>query len=553
MNRGGLAIVIALDVAGSGLAATAGAQPSTAPSADAPPPTQGVGLQPSAPSGAPQPPVAPSVGAQPTAAPNEAPQLPRVAPSEAARAEARERFDRGLRLFNAGDNAGALVEFRRAYDLVQNPVVLYNIGLVYAQMGRAVEATDALDRILAAPGSLSPERMVLARKTRDEQAARIAQIAVDANVDGARIEIDGIEVGKTPAGTPLRVPGGTHVVGLVAPGYSPQRKEIAIAGGETHALHFELVTMSGGLAQLVVKTHMPGADLYADDQRIGTTPLAASVALAPGHHRIELRRAGYLSASTDITLSDGATGEVLLEPEEDRATLGSGGELALDISETQPVVTIDGRLRGVYVAPLRLPAGPHQVVVERGDFEPFERDITVDPRRTTTVRIVLEPTPEYRARFTARARAQRTWGWVTLAAGPVIAAAGAGLLVYDAKQRSDGNDTIARVDALAVRYSGGVCDPAGQTGTPSYVTNCTIPFNNATSQINDANTRDVIAWSAVGVGAAGLIVGIVLVATAEDPHRYDRPAPSENEGAVRAWPVLWSERGGGALGFAGRF
>jgi len=478
---------------------------------------------------------------------------PATVPNDAARAEARERFDRGLRLFNAGDNAGALVEFRRAYDLVQNPIVLYNIGLVYGQMGRAVEATDALDQVLASPGPLSPERLALARKTRDEQAARIAQVAVDANVDGARIEIDGIEVGKTPAAAPLRVPGGTHVIGLVAPGYSPQRKEIAIASGERQALHFELVTMAGGLAQLVVKTHLPGGDLYADDQRIGTTPIATSVALAPGHHRIELRRTGYVSASAEITLSDGATGEVTLEPEEDRSALGSQGELVLDISEAQPVVTVDGRLRGVYVAPLRLAAGPHHLVVERGDFEPFDRDVTVDPLRPTTVRIVLEPTPDYRTRFSARARTQRTLGWVAVVVGPVLAAAGTALALYDAKQRSDGNATIARINSLAVPHSGDVCDPAGQTDTTSFQVNCAIPFGNATSQVNDANSRDYGAWSAVGVGAAGLIVGVVLLATGEDPRKYDHPASPEGDGAMRALPVVWPERGGGALGIGGSF
>ncbi|HXX66716.1 MAG TPA: PEGA domain-containing protein [Polyangiaceae bacterium] len=494
--------------------------------------------------------------AQPTTAPpapSDAARPPAPAPSDATRAEARERFDRGLRLFNAGDNAGALVEFRRAYELVQNPIALYNIGLVYGQMGRAVEATDALDQVLASPGSLSPERLALARKTRDEQAARIAQVAVDANVDGARIEIDGIEVGKTPAAAPLRVPGGTHVIGLVAPGYSPQRKEIAIASGEKQALHFELVTMNGGLAQLVVKTHLPGADLYADDQRIETTPIATSVALAPGRHRIELRRTGYVSASTEITLSDGATGEVTLEPEEDRSAIGSQGELVLAVSEAQPVVTVDGHLRGVYVAPLRLAAGPHHLVIERGDFAPFERDVTVDPRRSTTVRIVLEPTADYRTRFAARARTQRTLGWVAVVVGPVLAAAGAALAGYDAKQRSDGNSTIARIDSLAVPHSGDVCDPAGQTGTPSYQTNCVIPFGNATSQVNDANTRDYVAWSAVGVGVAGLTVGVVLLATGEDPHKYDHPASPETEGTTRAWPVVWTERGGGALGVAGSF
>ena len=70
-----------------------------------------------------------------------------------ARAEARERFDRGLRLFDEGDSAGALAEFKRAHELVPNQLVLFNIGLVYAALARPVEATDALDRVLRDPGA----------------------------------------------------------------------------------------------------------------------------------------------------------------------------------------------------------------------------------------------------------------------------------------------------------------------------------------------------------------------------------------------------------------
>jgi hypothetical protein len=474
------------------------------------------------------------------------------ASTDAVRAEAGERFDRGLKLFNAGDNAGALVEFRRAYELVENVVVLYNIGLVYAQMGRAVEATDALDRVLARPGSLSPERLALARKTRDEQASRIVEIAVKANVDGARIEVDGIEVGQTPLAAPLRVTSGAHVIGAVAPGYSPQRKEIAIAGGEKQSLSFELVVMQGRLAHLTIKTHLPGADLFSDEQRIGTSPLSASVTLSPGAHHIEARRAGYVTATEDLSLGDGATGEVTLEPTEDPSALVAGGSLALDLSETAAVVTVDGRPRGVYTAPLRLPEGPHHLVVERGDFLPFERDVTVSSGRTTTVRIVLEPTPEYRTRYSSSAQAQRTWGWIGLVGGAVLIGGGVGLVLYDAKQRSDGESTQNAIDALSVRNGLQLCDPGQDTSTAAYKTNCTDPRNAAAAKIADANTRDYIGFSALGVGAAGAVLGVVLLATAGDPHKYDVERPRGDLG-FDVVPSVGAARGGGTLGVAGTF
>jgi hypothetical protein len=476
----------------------------------------------------------------------------RAAPTEAARSEARERFDRGMSLFNGGDNPGALVEFRRAYELVENVTVLYNIGLVYAQMGRPVEATDALDQLLASPGALSPDRLAIARKTRDEQASRIAEVDLQANVAGARVEVDGVEVATTPLAGALRVPGGTHVIGLVAPGYSPQRKEVAIPGGQKQSVQFELVAMQGRLAHLAVKTHVPGADLYADDQRIGVTPLSASVTLAPGVHRIELRRAGYISARTDITLSDGATGEVTLEPEEDRAAPASGGQLALDVTESQPVVTIDGRTHGVYTSPLHLVAGPHHLLVERGDFEPAERDVTIDAGRTTSVRVTLEPTPEFRTRFIARAQGQRTWGLVSLIGGAAVLGGGIGLVVYDRGQRADG--TAAQQTIASENVAGGVCDPAQDTTTPAFQMGCVTPLNAANAKVGDANTRDYAAWSAVGVGGAGTLLGVILLVTSDDPSKYDTPKSAPDGSAIlHLVPTFWTTRGGGGAGLVGSF
>src|SRR3954468_20913136 len=99
-----------------------------------------------------------------------------AAPTAPEKDEARDRFDRGLKLFNEGDNAGALAEFKRDYEIIPNQLVLYNIGLVYAAMNRPAEASDALNKLLADPGSLQGERLARAKQTRDEQAARVAEL-----------------------------------------------------------------------------------------------------------------------------------------------------------------------------------------------------------------------------------------------------------------------------------------------------------------------------------------------------------------------------------------
>jgi len=474
---------------------------------------------------------------------------------DAQRAEAAERFDRGLRLFNGGDTAGALAEFKRAYALIPNVLVLYNIGLVCAQMGRPVEATAALEEVLAAPAGLSPERMATAKLRLDEQVARTAEVTVTANVDGATVEVDGVEAAKLPLAKPLRVTSGSHVIGAIAAGYAPLRRELTIASREKQSMSFDLIPTQGRLAHLAVKTHLPGADVFADGQRIGVTPLSASFPLLPGPHRVELRRAGYATASSALTLGEGASGEVTLEPEEDATALAStSGTLALAADETQLVVTIDGRPRGVYGAPLRLAPGPHHLLAERGNFEPVESDFSIESGHATSLHLLLGPTPEYRAQFVSKAHTQRTWGVVSIVAGAVVAGAAAVLIGYDASQRSDGNSALASLQAQSTFGSGEACD-MGQAFT-ALTQRCTVPKTAADSQINNANTRDYVGWSAAGVGVAGVVLGIVLYAAADDPHRYDgaqaNDAPQERA-VAHAEPVLWTMSGGGGVSIAGTF
>src|SRR4029077_18512970 len=124
--------------------------------------------------------------------------------SPEARKEAAERFDRGVRLFNQGENAGALVEFKRTYELTGDPSTLLNIGLVYAELKRPVDAVDALDTLLKSNAKLGPEQRQKAERVRAEQWTFVPFLTVDSNVP-AQIEVDSVEAARTPLSGTLRV------------------------------------------------------------------------------------------------------------------------------------------------------------------------------------------------------------------------------------------------------------------------------------------------------------------------------------------------------------
>src|SRR5580693_9455341 len=61
---------------------------------------------------------------------------------------ARRAWDSAKQLAGANDYKGALVEFQRAYELSQNPRVLFNVGVTEKLLTHYARAVDAWDREL---------------------------------------------------------------------------------------------------------------------------------------------------------------------------------------------------------------------------------------------------------------------------------------------------------------------------------------------------------------------------------------------------------------------
>ena len=470
-----------------------------------------------------------------------------IAQSEKTKTEARERFDRGLTLFNQGDDSGALAEFQRAYELIPHPLVLYNLALVYSAMRRPVDASDALGKLLEAPGSLDAQRLETARRMRAEQLARVGEIQIASNVEGAAIEVDGVEIGRTPAARPVRVASGSHIVGLVARGYLPSRRAVSVAGGARTEARFELVKAEASFAQLVLKTRLLDGEVWMDGHLVGRTPLAAPLAVEPGRHDVELRRAGYVTKKQSVELGPAARGEITLEPSVDPAALASqGGLLALDISERQSVVFIDGEPQGTYARPLRLPLGRHRLRIERANFFPFERDVEV-AHGTTSVEVDLQPTPEYRASYVGGATSQRTWGWVSVGGGGLIALGSIGFLIWNAGEETDAEARFDKWYVSNLEGSGTECDPTLSGPRDA----CLVEVDLALENLESVRSREKFGWIGLGVGAVAAGFGTFLLLSGNDPDRYEPKPESDVFGTIT--PRVWFANRQAGIGVSGTF
>lgn len=445
--------------------------------------------------------------------------LARADAGDAARGEARERFDRGLARYSEGDLGGALAELERAHALLPNEVVLFNIGLVYAALKRPVEAVAALEQVLTAPGALSAERIAHARRVRDEQAARIAELTITSNVP-ATIEIDGVQAGQTPLAAPLRVASGAHHVALLASGYIPARREVVLPGGPAPPLAFELQPTDKLLAHVAIESPLPGAEVWVDGERVGRTPLHATLAVAPGTRSVELRRAGYVSAGRSLTLSEGASAKLRLPLEADpNAPLGVLGRLAVVASEQDASLTIDGRVLGLYRASVLLPAGPHRVRIERGGFEPAERDVELRAGETTELRATLVPTPETRNAHVESVQAQRRWGVIATVGGGALMLGGAVVGVWAESSLPELERELQSAERSFTSGSGTDCDTREDLTTMRPV--CIARVEDAAARLDDRALLRTLGFVGLGTGVVAASIGIVLLVSNEDEHKYE--------------------------------
>jgi hypothetical protein len=446
-------------------------------------------------------------------------------PDAAAKAEAAKRFDRGLTLFDEGDNAGALAEFKQVYSTLPNAVVLYNIGLVYAAMQRPVEAVDALKKVVD-DASLSKAQHDRAQTTLTDQEARIGRLSIVTVPAGAHISIDNVDVATTPLSGPLRVAAGSHVVGAVAEGYALARKEVVVAGNADASVDFTLLRAEATRdANLTVRSRIPSAEVFVNGKSAGKTPLTASVSVPPGHINVELRRPGYTTVKQQLDLNEGATGDITLDPTIDSKALATEGVFfALDVGRKDADLFVDQEHIGPYTAPVRLPKGPHRVRVEAAGFMPLERDVSLDGGKNNVLTEKLEPTPETRAAHDANVSLHRTWGWIGIGAGALIAGGGAAFLGINSGTKSDARTALnSALDAREQNLPPN-CDFANGNDPVA----CDAEVDNKQSAYDSAKNKDIIGFVGIGVGAAALVTGVVVLLTGPGADEYGALSPEKS-------------------------
>ena len=230
------------------------------------------------------------------------------APAAAANATADEAKRKGDEAMVALRYEEALAHYRSAYEATKNPAILYNMGRAYEGLAEFPKALDALEEFAdKAPTALKarvPKLDELLREVR----ARVSTLVVSCPIDDAEVRLGQRVIGKTRAGqVVIRVNAGKQTLIVTKEGYFPFEKEVELPGSKVETADVQLSSRATtGL--LRVTSPVAGAFVSLDGRPLGIVP--AESAVAPGSHRIALKRDGYENAETSVVLGPGERKDV---------------------------------------------------------------------------------------------------------------------------------------------------------------------------------------------------------------------------------------------------
>jgi hypothetical protein len=147
----------------------------------------------------------------------------------------------GVALRRRGDDAAALQEFRRAYDLAPSPRAVAQMGLAEQQMQSWVDATKHLTEALQGRADpwIKKNRTVLETSLKTVE-SHVARVQIGGEPAGADVLLNGQRAGTLPLREPSIVPPGPVRVEVRNEGYVSSTLSIVVAAGDLNRTEVRL-------------------------------------------------------------------------------------------------------------------------------------------------------------------------------------------------------------------------------------------------------------------------------------------------------------------------
>jgi hypothetical protein len=118
----------------------------------------------------------------------------------------------GVELLKIRSYQRALERFEQAYALLPSPLILYDFGLAHLGLGDGPRALEFFDRFLAEAPDAPADKRRKAERYRDQLAAQVSVVTLEADVAAAELTVDGLSLGRVSFPRRLYLAPGAHEV-----------------------------------------------------------------------------------------------------------------------------------------------------------------------------------------------------------------------------------------------------------------------------------------------------------------------------------------------------
>lgn len=170
-----------------------------------------------------------------SAAPKEA-----APPSDPIVELARQKFQEGVKLFDARKYEEARVAFTQSYALKKHPLTLYNLAQSELKSNHAMESIRHLQQYQNENPDLKPDDRSNADKLLVEARTKVGRLQVAVNINGADILVDDAIAGHSPLAQPIDVEPGARKIEVRAQGYASVAMQVSAVAGQVTPIGLSL-------------------------------------------------------------------------------------------------------------------------------------------------------------------------------------------------------------------------------------------------------------------------------------------------------------------------
>ncbi|MEM9455494.1 MAG: hypothetical protein AAGF11_15030 [Myxococcota bacterium] len=210
-----------------------------------------------------------------------------------ARKEAKALYQRGIAAYEKGNLKAAYEAFSEAYERSPEPIVLYNLGAIAADLDKYPEAVEALTGYLESEPNVDSQRVAAVRLRLERLNRKVGRLWVKSSTKDAKFEVAGASY--PPDHKVVLLPG-TYDVVVSAPDHRTERRTVVVNAEGTARLVVELSVLEPDAEDEAASALRPGRAAGG-----GQDPMADSAAGS--------RRAGRLrGAAIGTAVAGGLVG-----------------------------------------------------------------------------------------------------------------------------------------------------------------------------------------------------------------------------------------------------